>query len=470
MNSIINTHVIVIGSGPSGYTSAIKCAYIGYKVVLIEKKLSLGGTCLNEGCIPSKYLLNIAKAIKLNQYLYKKGIFINKNKYDLNSILFNKNKLISCLSNNLLNLIKKHNILLLNGNSNFLSSESIEVITKRTKYIVHFNYAVIATGSVNNLNYYKLKSDYRIWNSREALNLSFIPRKFLIVGCGFVGLEIATIYSYLGSKVIDIIDCNDKYLTYLDEDVFDIYSSLINKQFNIKLNCKLLNVKLKNNILFTYIKDCIKKKINKDTYDAVLISTGRLPNINYMNLIDIGVDVDVNNFILVNKFFQTKKSNIYAIGDVIGYPMLAHKGIYQAKNVVDIISGNNYCNNYFIIPKIIYTDPEISWVGINEIEAKKRNINYRSVIIPWKYCGKALINNSSNGFTKLIFDQASNKIIGAVIVGNGGGELLGEISLAIEMGCDAEDLSLIVHAHPTLYETISDASDIYLNKYNSTII
>ncbi len=465
MDKYINTHIVVIGSGPSGYTASIKCANIGYKVVLIEKYLNLGGTCLNVGCIPSKYLLYISKVINLNKYLYKKGIFINKNKFNLHKIKLKKDKIINLISGNLFKLVNRHNILLLNGISNFLTPESIEVFDGKKRYIINFNYAIIASGSVNNFKDFNILYNYRVWDSTDALNLNFIPEKFLIVGCGFIGLEIATIYNFLGSRKIDIIDCCSKYLTFLDKDIFDIYSNYLKDKFNFKLSYKLLDIKLVNDNLYVYMNNCINNKLENKRYDAVLISTGRSPNINFNNLVDVGINLNNNNFIKVNDFFQTSRLNIFAIGDVIGHPMLAHKGIYQAKNVIDIISGNFYNFRFNNIPKIIYTDPEISWVGINEIEAKKNKIDFRSVVIPWKYCGKALINNCNVGVTKLIFNRNDNKIIGAFVVGNGGSELLGELSLAIEMGCDAEDLSLILHAHPTLYETISEASDVYLRNY-----
>lgn len=301
--------------------------------------------------------------------------------------------------------------------------------------------------------------DYRIWNSTDALNLKYIPKNMLIIGGGIIGLEMSNIYQSLGSK-IDIIELSNQIIPMIDKDIAFFFTKQIESKINLMLETKIIKIEKTNKGLYVHFKQKKLKK-QKKYYDAILVAIGRKPNIKLLNLDKVGININKNNFICVDKQMRTNISNIYAIGDVIGQPMLAHKGIHEGHIAAEVISGKK---NYFepkVIPYISYTNPEIAWVGLSEKEAKKNNISYEIAIFPWIASGRAIASNCSNGITKLIFNKKNNKIIGGALVGINSGELLGEISLAIEMGCNAKDIALTIHAHPTLYESIGMAAKIY---------
>ncbi|CAL4320874.1 Dihydrolipoyl dehydrogenase [Buchnera aphidicola (Eriosoma lanigerum)] len=459
MNKEIETQVVVLGSGPAGYTAAFRCADLGLKTVLIEKYSTLGGVCLNVGCIPSKYLLYISEVINDVKGLSSKGIDFGVPNIDLSKIRFWKNKILDQLTNGLNTLAKHRNIVVLHGSASFNTRNSIIVDNNHTNICVHFSHAIIATGSKSIKSKLFPRDNTRIWDSTDALNVSMIPKRFLIVGAGIIGLEMATFYSALGSN-IDVIDSSSQLLPFLDRDIIAIFKKGIKKQFNLILNAKIEVVESRRHEVYIKMKDNNKKEF-ESCYDAVLVAIGRRASCNNLGLEQLGVQLDNNGFIIVDKQLKTNIKNIYAIGDVLGHPMLAHKGIYQANIAAEVISGKNHYFEPKVIPAIAYTYPELSWVGVSEEEAIKFGIDYVSAVFPWKASGKALVSNSGNGMTKLIFDKKTNRIIGGSLVGKHSGELLGEIGLAIEMGCDAEDLALTIHAHPTLYESIGLSAKIF---------
>ncbi|QCI27148.1 dihydrolipoyl dehydrogenase [Buchnera aphidicola] len=453
----IHIQVLVLGSGPAGYSAAFRSADLGLSTILVEKYNQLGGVCLNVGCIPSKFLLHIAKVIKESQEISKQGVVFSDPKIDFNLIKKNKDKIINTLSNGLKSLSKMRKVDIINGIGTFIDSKTVLVKNNKENIHIHFQDVIIATGSKpitlpnipNDSNY--------IWNSTQALSLNTIPKKLLIIGSGIIGLEMATFYSAIGSKV-DVIDRCDQVLPFLDQDIIKIFLKEIKNNFNILLGTNIDNIFVKDNQVFVTLSNKINKE--KKIYDAILIAVGRIPNIKELSLDKIGVIVDKNNFIIVDDQFKTNIPNIYAIGDVIGQPMLAHKGIHQGHIVSEVISGYKHYFDPIAIPSVAYTDPEIAWVGIHENEAIKRNINYEVATFPWNASGRAIVSNCSNGITKLIINKDNRKVIGGILVGRQAGELLSEITLAIEMGCDIEDISLTIHPHPTLCESIGLTAQI----------
>ncbi|AAO26923.1 dihydrolipoamide dehydrogenase [Buchnera aphidicola str. Bp (Baizongia pistaciae)] len=456
----VDTQVVIIGSGPSGYSAAFRCSDLGLNVVLIEQYYSLGGVCLNVGCIPSKYLLHIAKVIKDVKKLSRIGISFEKLDINLKEIQCNQKKIIESFSSGISNLARKRNVRIIFGYAKFLDANSIFVQGEHDSYVVSFNKIVIATGSLSKKLSYIPYDDIRIWNSSFAVSIPSIPKKLLIIGGGIIGLEMATIYSALGSNV-DIIDNSHDILPHLDRDVIDIFKRSVNHDYNIFFNSNVIKIVQEKNGLLVHIAENDNKNKRFELYDIILVAIGRVPNTDMLDISKVGLKTDNNGFIKVNEQFCTNIPNIYAIGDVIGQPMLAHKGTHEGHIVAEVISGKKHYFNPFVIPCVSYTEPEIAWVGITENEARKNNINYEVSSVLWNTLGRAVSSQCSEGVTKLIFDKKTNKIIGGCIVGSNAGELLGEISLAIEMGCDAEDLALTIHAHPTLYESINLSAQIF---------
>lgn len=455
----INTQIVIIGSGPSGYSAAFRCADLGLNTVLVEQYDALGGVCLNVGCIPSKYLLHIAKVIKDSRKLSELGISFSDFSIDLKKVQDSQKKIINDFSVGIESMARKRNVKVVIGHAEFLNTNSIIVKNCDNTCVISFDKIVIATGSIAKKLSYIPYNDSRIWDSSKAVLIPDIPKRLLIIGGGIIGLEMATVYSSLGSK-IDIIENSHEILSHLDRDVMNTFISSIQSDFNILLNSKVINIVSKPEGLLTYIKNDSNSEFSS-LYDVVLVATGRIPNIDTLKISNTGVKINSHGFINVDKQFCTNISNIYAIGDVIGQPMLAHKGAHEGHIVAEVISGKNHYFDPYVIPCVAYTNPEIAWVGITEKEAIRNNISYEASLFSWKTLGRAVSSQCQNGVTKLIFNKKTNQIIGGFIVGVNAGELLGELSLAIEMGCDAEDLSLTIHAHPTLYESINLSSQIF---------
>ncbi|QJC32476.1 dihydrolipoyl dehydrogenase [Enterobacteriaceae endosymbiont of Donacia dentata] len=469
MNNTIKTQVVVIGGGPAGYSAAFRCSDLGLKTVIVENYPKLGGVCLNVGCIPSKTLLHIAKIIKENKNFFQKGIFKNNIEINIENLNIWKNNIINKLTNGLNFLAKTRDINIINGMGFFETRNCLNVVNIDNNYQILFENAIIATGSKP----IKLPSipynDSRIWNSTDALLLKKIPKKILIIGSGIIGLEMATIYESFGSE-IDIIEVSNTLLSEIDDDIVNVYQKCIKNKFNLMLNTQILSIDNNNKeLLQVHMTSDNNKSIYSKNYNIIIVAIGRKPNSTYINKKFNKILINKNHFIDVNDQMRTNISNIYAIGDVIGCPMLAHKGIHEGHLAAEVIAGKNH---YFIpkvIPSIAYTNPEIGWVGITEKNAIKNNIKYKTSSFSWKNLGRAISSNEENGLTKLIVEKNSNRVIGGSVIGYNAGELLGEISLAIEMGCDIEDIALTIHAHPTFYESVGIAAEVYLGSVTDII-
>nr|BET44800.1 MAG: dihydrolipoyl dehydrogenase [Candidatus Aschnera chinzeii] len=471
MKEKIHTNVIVLGSGPSGYSAAFRCADLNLETILIERYTKLGGVCLNVGCIPSKALLYLSQVIEQARSINTSGIIFDSPKIDIIKIQLWKQKIIDKITNSLLKMSDLRKIKIINGMAKFVDSNTVIVESVSKTITIQFNHAIIATGSypvkISSIPY----KDHRIWDSTEALKLKIIPKNMLVIGAGAIGLEISTIYNTLGTK-IDIIELSSKIFPSVDKDVTDFYYNQINNKFNFIFNAEISNVQSKDDGVYVTIKSHESQKIQR--YDIILVAVGRMPNTKFINLDNIGIQLNNNGFIVTNQQMQTNIPHIYAIGDVVGHPMLAHKGSHEGHIAAEVISGLNHFFDTKIIPNIVYTEPNIAWVGMTEQEAKEKNIEYKIAIFPWKASGRAIASHFSDGITKLIFNKKTNRIIGGSVVGMNSGELLGEISLAIEMGCEAEDIVLTIHGHPTFYESINLAAQIYtgsitdLPKYKNT--
>ncbi|MCV2525398.1 MAG: dihydrolipoyl dehydrogenase [Candidatus Lightella neohaematopini] len=460
MSNKISVDVIILGAGPGGYSAAIRCAYFNLKTLLVDKYSSIGGTCLHFGCIPSKTLLNVVKSIKEFNTFNKYDIFSGNLKVNIKQLLFWKHNLINKLSNNLLNIMKINNINIIYGVGKFIDSNNISIEDKHhNETLVNFKYAIIATGSIpNNLLNTKFDNKY-IWDSTTALDIPCIPNKLLIIGGGVIGLELANIYNILGSTV-DIIEVSDQIILSLDKDIVDkLMYQMENNTLSFKLNTKVSNVEIKNSKVMVQIDN--KELNNTNYYDNVIVAVGRKPNIDHLQLEKIGIETNNNNYIKVNNQMQTNINHIYAIGDVIGAPMLAHKSIHNGHIAAEVIAGKKHFFDQKVIPLVIYTNPELCWVGCTIKQAKHLNLNFKVVDFNWANLGKAVVTNNHTGFTRLIFNKDNNCLIGGGVFGVNSSEIIGELSLAIEMSCEAEDIALTSHAHPTLYESIQLAAEIY---------
>ncbi|PPI87984.1 dihydrolipoyl dehydrogenase [Candidatus Pantoea edessiphila] len=459
MNIDIKTKVVVIGGGPAGYSAAFRCSDLGLETILIERYNNLGGVCLNVGCIPSKALLHIAKVIKETKSIHNKGINFKDISINLDQIKSWKTDIINKLTSSLAVMAKIRKIKVINGIGTFIDSNKVTVKDNNKTTTITFDNAIIAAGSSPIKLPFMPYHDSRIWDSTDALELKEIPKKLLIIGGGIIGLEMATVYQSLGSE-ISIIEMYDQLIPSADKDIIKVFTRNISSKFKIMLETTITLVESKNDGIYVSTKG--KKDIKSIThcYDAVLVAVGRVPNGKKLDIEKAGIKTD-NNYIIVDKQMRTNISHIYAVGDIVGQPMLAHKGMHEGRIAAEVISGLKHYFDPRVIPSISYTEPEIAWVGITEKDAKEKGIEYEVSMFPWTASGRAITSQCENGVTKLIFDKKTHSIIGGAVVGTNGGELLGEISLGIEMGCDAQDIALTIHAHPTLYESIGLAAEIF---------
>ena len=459
MSKEINAQVVVLGSGPGGYSAAFRCADLGLDTVLVEKYNTLGGVCLNVGCIPSKALLHVSKVIEEAKALGSHGVTFGSPEIDLDKIRSWKEKqVVGQLTGGLAGMAKMRKVKVVNGTGTFTSSNSLEVIGEE-KTTINFKDAIIAAGSTPVTLPFIPHDDPRVWDSTDALALKEVPEKLLIMGGGIIGLEMGTVYHSLGSKV-DVVEMFDQLIPAADKDIIKVFTKKISKKLNVMLETKVTSVEAKDDGIYVSMEG---KKAPSDAqrYDAVLVAIGRKPNGKLIGAEKAGVSVDDRGFINVDKQMKTNVPNIYAIGDIVGNPMLAHKGVHEGHVAAEVISGKKHYFDPKVIPSIAYTEPEVAWVGQTEKEAKENKVNYEVAIFPWAASGRAIASDCSDGMTKLIFDKNSNRVIGGAVVGSNAGELLGEIGLAIEMGCDAEDLALTIHAHSTLHESVGLAAEVY---------
>lgn len=451
-----NIDVVVIGSGPGGYTAAFRAADLGQKVILVEKYNTLGGVCLNVGCIPSKALLHAAQVVDDVKYMDNNGISFGKPEINKSKLIIWKNSIIKKLTSGLNMLVSKRKVKVIKGIAKFIDNKTLLIVDGEKETKVSFKNAIIATGSTP-IRLPFIPEDQRIFDSTGALELE--PKKdLLIIGGGIIGCEMATIYSRLGIKVT-IIELSSQLLPGADPDLVKPLQNSLIKHCEIMFNHKVVNINNKGKLLVVTVEDNDKKTKNISV-NNVLVSVGRTPNTN-INLSKAGVDLDAHGFIKVDKQMRTSSDNIFAIGDVVGNPMLAHKAIPQGKVAAEVISGHKHCFEPRAIASVAYTHPEVAWVGITESEAKKDGLEYRAGVFPWAANGRSLTHGYDQGITKLLFDIKSNTIIGAGIVGPNAGDLISEAALAIEMACDAEDIALTIHPHPTFAETIAQSAEVF---------
>ena len=457
-DSDLHAEVVVLGSGPGGYTAAFRAADLGKKVILIEKYDSIGGVCLNVGCIPSKALLHTAEIINEAAEMADHGIDFGKPKIDIKKLASFKNKVINQLTGGLAGLAKQRKVQIITGYGKFTSAHSIEVTGKDGSQSISFDNAVIAAGS----SVFKIPGfpydDERLMDSTGALELADIPKRLLVIGGGIIGLEMATVYDALGSKV-SVVELSPGLIPGCDADLVRPLMKRVQKRYeNIWLNSKVTAIKAQKKGLKVSFEG--KGVPENDTFDRVLLAVGRSPNGKLIDAEKAGVAVDERGFISVDKQQRTNVNHIFAIGDIVGQPMLAHKATHEAKTAAEVIAGMKSYFDAKTIPSVAYTDPEISWMGITEEQAKAEGVEYTKGVFPWAASGRSLSIGRNEGITKLLFDKNTHKIIGAGMVGTNAGELIAEAVLALEMGADIEDIALTVHPHPTLSETFNFAAEM----------
>jgi dihydrolipoamide dehydrogenase len=458
-DGVIQTQVAVLGAGPGGYTAAFRAADLGLKTVLIERYASLGGVCLNVGCIPSKALLHTADVINEVAEIAHMGVSFGKPEIDLDKMRAGKDKVVGKLTGGLAAMARQRKVEVVQGVGQFESPNRIAVKGKGGTVQVNFDHCIIACGS----SAVKIpgfpNDDPRLMDSTDALQLSEIPARMLVIGGGIIGLEMATVYSTLGAG-IDIVEMQPGLIPGCDPDLVRPLERRLKKRLNrIMLETRVSEIKAQKNGLKVSFEG--KQAPDKpQLYDRVLVAVGRTPNGHKINAEAAGVQVDERGFIAVDQHMCTNVPKIFAIGDVVGNPMLAHKATHEAKVAAEVIAGLPAMFDPLTIPSVAYTDPEIAWMGLTETEARAQGIAVEKGVFPWAASGRALGVGRDEGLTKLLFDAESKRILGAGIVGVNAGELIAEAVLALEMGADVEDIGLTIHPHPTLSETLCMAAEM----------
>lgn len=458
--------VLVLGAGPGGYSAAFRAADLGLNVVLVERYATLGGVCLNVGCIPSKALLHNVAVLEEAQHLAANGIKFAAPEIDLDLLRGYKDKVIGKLTGGLAGMAKARKVNVVRGEGRFLDAYHLQVEATEgsgagktgNTQVVRFKHAIIAAGSrVVNLPF--IPQDSRIIDSTGALALATLPQKMLIIGGGIIGLEMATVYSALGAR-LDVVEMMDGLMQGPDRDLVKVWEKKNAHRFdNILTRTKTVGVDAKpDGIYVTFEGD--KAPAEPQRYDLVLVAAGRAPNGKLIDADKAGVAITERGFIEVDKQQRTNVPHIYAIGDVVGQPMLAHKAVHEAHVAAENCAGGKSYFDARVIPGVAYTDPEVAWVGVTEEIAKRDGLKIEKAVFPWAASGRAIANGRDEGFTKLIFDADTHQIIGGAMVGTHAGDMLGEICLAIEMGCDATDIGKTIHAHPTLGESIGMAAEV----------
>lgn len=459
MANKIKTDVVVLGSGPGGYTAAFRAADLGKKVVLVEKYSSLGGVCLNVGCIPSKALLHTAKVISEAKEIAEHGVSFGKPKLDSSKIVAWKNSVVGKLTGGLKALAKQRKVEVVTGEGKFSGPHQIIVDTEGGPTEVEFENAIIAVGS-ESINLPFIPEDKRIFSSTGALELADIKGSLVVLGGGIIGLEMATVYSALGVDVT-VVEFMDQLIPGADADLVNILQKrMVKNGIKFLLKTKVTAVEAKKDGIYVSMEG--EHATDKPLcFQQMLVSVGRKPSGGMINADKAGVQVDERGFIKVDNQMRTNVSHIFAIGDVVGQPMLAHKAIPEGKVAAEVIAGLKHFFEPLCIASVAYTDPELAWVGLTEKEAKEKGINYEKASFPWAASGRALSMSREEGMTKLLFCPDTNRILGGGIVGTNAGDLIAEVALAIEMCCDVEDIALTIHPHPTLSETIAQSAEAF---------
>jgi dihydrolipoamide dehydrogenase len=451
----IECDVVVLGAGPGGYSAAFRAADLGMKTVLVERYPSLGGVCLNVGCIPSKALLHTAAIMDGARALAAHGISFGEPKVDLAKLRAFKDKVVGKLTGGLAGMAKMRKVTVVHGVGTFLDRNRIEVGAKT----IRFNSAIIAAGSQAaklQLGGHELPSDPRIVDSTGALELKSIPKKMLVIGGGIIGLEMGTVYSTLGTR-LDVVEMMDGLMLGADRDLVAVWQKFNAARFDkVMLKTKTTKVETAKDGLRVSFEGAEAK-----TYDMILVSVGRVPNGRKIGADKAGVAVDERGFIKTDSQMRSNVANIFAIGDVAGNPMLAHKAVHEGHVAAEAASGMKSHFDARVIPSVAYTDPEIAWVGLTEDEAKKSGAAIAVAKFPWAASGRAIANGRDEGFTKLIFEADTHRVVGGGIVGTGAGDLISELALAVEMGADATDIGKTIHPHPTTSESVGMAAELF---------
>lgn len=454
----LHAEVLVLGAGPGGYTAAFRAADLGAKVVLVERWNVLGGVCLNVGCIPSKALLHAAKVVDEANDMAAHGISFSPPQVDLDKLRDWKKSVVQRLTGGLAGMAKQRKVTVVTGLGAFASPNTLEVTGEDGKKIISFDKAIIAAGSEPVTLPFIPHGDPRVMDSTGALALTNIPQKLLVLGGGIIGLEMATVYMALGSKVT-IVELMDQIIPGADKDIVTPLSKRLSKKAEILVKTKVTAVKAEEAGLRATLEG--PDGAREELFDKLLVAVGRKPNGKLIAAEKAGVTVDERGFIAVDKQMRTNVEHIFAIGDVVGQPMLAHKATHEAKVAAEVACGHKSAFDAKVIPSVAYTDPEVAWVGVTENEAKAQGLKYGKAVFPWAASGRALSLGRDEGLTKALFDEDSKRLLGVGIVGVGAGDLIAEAALAIELGADAEDIGLTIHPHPTLSETIGMAAELF---------
>ena len=453
--------LLVIGAGPGGYSAAFRAADLGMKVILVERYASLGGVCLNVGCIPSKALLHVAAVSDEAQRLAKHGIKFGKPEFELDGLRDWKQSVIKKLTGGLASMAKARKVEHVQGDAKFVNPHAIEVDDQLgSKRLISFSKAIIAAGS-EAIHLPFLPKDPRVVNSTGALELPVIPERMLIIGGGIIGLEMGTVYSSLGAR-LDVVEMLDGLMPGADRDLVKVWQQFNSHRFDqIMLKTKTIGASATSDGILVKFEDSLGKQSEK-SYDFVLCSVGRRPNGMKLGLDSAMVNYDERGFIPVDGQMRTNQSHIFAIGDIVGQPMLAHKAVHEAHVAAEAAHGSKDHFDAHVIPSVAYTDPEIAWAGLTEADAARHGIKVNKSVFPWAASGRAIANGRDEGFTKLLFDAEHGRLLGGAIVGTQAGDMIGEIALAIEMGADASDIGKTIHPHPTLGESIGMAAEAAL--------
>ncbi len=455
----IQAQLVVLGSGPGGYTAAFRAADLGLKVILVEKYSTLGGVCLNVGCIPSKALLHSAKVIDEAAHMATHGVTFAAPTIDLDKLRGYKDGVVGKLTTGLAAMAKLRKVEVVQGYGKFTGANSLLVESETGNQSINFEHCIIAAGSrIVDLPF--LPDDPRILNSTTALQLKEVPGSMLCLGGGIIGLEMANVYNALGTK-ISIVELLDQLIPAADKDIVAPLLKRLQSQYEtIMLETKVSKVEAKKDGLWvTFEGKNAPEKAQR--YDKILSAVGRRPNGDLIAAEKAGINVDDRGFIAVDGQLRTNVAHIFAIGDIVGQPMLAHKATHEAHVAAEVIAGKKHFFEPACIPGVAYTDPEIAWVGLTEKEAIEKGVEDSKGVFPWAASGRALGVDRPEGLTKALFDKATNRVIGVGICGIHAGELIAEAALAIEMGCDAEDIALTIHPHPTLSESVGFAAEVF---------
>lgn len=460
----VECDVLVLGAGPGGYSAAFRAADLGLKAVIVERYPTLGGVCLNVGCIPSKALLHIAGVMDEVSHFADLGVAYDKPKLDIDKLRTHKEKVVGKLTGGLAGMAKGRKVEVVRGTGSFVDPHHVEVQltsgdgkdASGEKKVVKFKQCIIAAGS-QAIKLPFMPEDPRVVDSTGALELKSVPKKMLVIGGGIIGLEMATVYSTLGAR-IDVVEMQDGLMQGADRDLVKVWDKVNAHRFdNVMLKTKTVSAEAKKDGIWVKFEG-EKAPAEAQCYDLVLIAVGRSPNGNKIGADKAGVATTEQGFITTDNQMRTNVPHIFAIGDIIGQPMLAHKAVHEGHVAAEVAAGQKSSFDALQIPSVAYTDPEIAWAGLTEIEAKEKGIAYDKAVFPWAASGRAIANGRDEGVTKLLFDKETQRIIGGAIVGTHAGDLIGEVCLAVEMGADATDIGKTIHPHPTLGESVGMAA------------